>query len=98
VSRVTSAGFITPAVIHRGSPLSIEEALRLLGEFGFHGALDRVEGAVWRIERNRLANEGRGSERRREVDFLAKFVRSDKVDGAYLPEISGNEAAWNWRP
>jgi hypothetical protein len=98
VSRVTSAGFITPAVLHRGRPLSIEEALRLLGEFGFHGALDRVEGAVWRVERNRLANEGRGNERRREVDFLAKFVRSDKVDGAYLPEISGNEAVWNWRP
>jgi hypothetical protein len=98
VARVTSAGFITPAVLHRGRPLSIEEALRLLGEFGFHGALDKVEGAVWRVERNRLANEGRGSERRREVDFLAKFVRPDKVDGVYLPEISGNEALWNWRP
>lgn len=98
VSRVKSAGFITPAVIHRGGPLSIEEALRLLGEFGFHGALDKVEGAVWRVERNRLANEGRGGERRCEVDFLAKFVRRDKVDGVYLPEMSGNEAVWNWRP
>jgi len=98
VDRVRAAAFTTPAVIHRGGPLSIEEALRLLGKFGFHGALDEVEGAVWRVERNRLANEGRGSERRCEVDFLAKFVRRDKVDGVYLPEMSGNEAVWNWRP
>ena len=98
VSRVDSAGFITPAVIHRGGPLSIEKALLLLGEFGFHGALDKVEGAVWRIERNRLLTESRGSERRSEVDFLAKFVRPDKVDGVYLPEMSGSDAVWNWRP
>jgi len=98
MSRVDSAGFITPAVIHRGGPLSIEKALLLLGEFGFHGALDKVEGAVWRIERNRLLAEGCGSERRGEVDFLAKFVRPDKVDGVYLPEMSGSDAVWNWRP
>ena len=98
VSRVDSAGFITPAVIHRGGPLSIEKALVLLGEFGFHGALDKVEGAVWRVERNRPVNEARGSERRSDVDFLAKFVRPDKVDGVYLPEMSGSDAVWNWRP
>jgi hypothetical protein len=32
------------------------------------------------------------------VDFLAKWVRPDKVDGMYLPEISGKEPVWNWRP
>jgi hypothetical protein len=37
-------------------------------------------------------------ERKSEVDFLAKWVRSDKVDGMYLPEISGKEPVWNWRP
>ena len=53
-----------------------------------HGALDPIEGAGkggWRVER-----EGT-------VDFLAKYVRAGKVDGAYLPEISGREV-WNWRP
>ena len=32
------------------------------------------------------------------VDFLAKYVRPEKVDGAYLPEMSGQTAIWNWRP
>ena len=31
-------------------------------------------------------------------DFLGKFVRPDKKDGCYLPEIGGGEAIWNWRP
>jgi len=34
--------------------LSIDEALRRLNVYGFHGALDPVEGAVWRVERNEL--------------------------------------------
>jgi len=32
------------------------------------------------------------------VDFLAKYVRTDKVDGAYLPEITGHQELWNWHP
>ena len=40
----------------------------------------------------------RKGERRRVVDFLVKYVRSEKVDGAYLPEVSGGEPVWNWRP
>jgi hypothetical protein len=51
-----------------------------------HGAIDPVEGAVWRVER-------KGS-----YDFMAKYVRPDKIDGCYLPDISGKEAIWNWRP
>ncbi len=31
------------------------------------------------------------------VKMLAKYVRPDKVDGAYLPEQSGKEPVWNWR-
>lgn len=49
-----------------------------------HGALDPVEGAVWRVERR-----GGG-------DFLAKYVRPDKTDGCYLPEVSGRAAVWIW--
>jgi hypothetical protein len=30
------------------------------------------------------------------VDFLAKYVRPDKIDGCYLPEINGGHAYWNW--
>ena len=45
-----------------------------------HG--EEVEGAVWRVER-----EGR-------VDFLAKYVRPDKIDGKYFPQISGQAEIW----
>ena len=31
-------------------------------------------------------------------DFLAKFVRPDKIDGKYLSEITGCDPYWNWRP
>ncbi len=55
-----------------------------LGTYGFHGALDPVEGVVWRVEH------------RGKVDFLAKFVRPDKVDGLYLEK--GAPIVWNWRP
>lgn len=66
-------------------PLGLESAKGLLGVSG-HGAIDPVEGAVWRVERRGLP------------EFLAKWVRPDKVDGKYLPEFSGGEAVWNWRP
>jgi len=75
---------VLPNTIHQG-PLSIEAAMNLLTVSG-HGAVDPVEGAVWRVERRGV------------FDFLAKFVRPDKIDGLYLPEISGTKAVWNWRP
>lgn len=78
--------FTVPHVLHDGGPCSIERALLLLGDSGFHGALDPPEGAVWRVERHG------------KVDFLAKYVRPDKVDGQYLPDVSGQPAVWNWRP
>lgn len=84
-ARMQEAGFVTPRRIHDGGPISVEAVLAQLEPSG-HGALDPVEGAVWRVER-------RGA-----VDFLAKFVRPDKIDGSYLPEISGGTAIWNWRP
>ncbi|MEW6213097.1 MAG: RNA ligase family protein [Acidobacteriota bacterium] len=98
MSRVSVADFITPTVIHKGSPLSVEEAMSRLGAYGFHGALDPVEGGVWRVERNELIHPGKGSERRRVVDYLIKYVRPDKVDGCFLPDVSGKEAIWNWQP
>ncbi len=98
VSRVAVGEFVTPYLIHSGSPISVEDVLRKLDNYGFHGALDTVEGAVWRVERNELINKRKGGARRMIVDFLAKFVRPDKQDGIYLAEISGNEEVWNWQP
>lgn len=83
--RVTwAAGMETASILYDG-PLgfSIEQALAELGPNGKHGAIDPVEGAVWRVER-----EGR-------VDFLAKFVRHDKQDGVFFPNLSGRPAVWN---
>ena len=85
-SQRVAGAFVIPSLVQARTPLSIERAMELIGPQGRHGAVDRVEGCVWRVER-----QGK-------VDFLAKYVRPDKVDGCYLPEVSGQEAIWNWRP
>jgi ATP-dependent RNA circularization protein (DNA/RNA ligase family) len=78
--------FVVPRVINIGfDPMSIEDALKEIRWSG-HGALDPVEGAVWRVER-----DGK-------VDFLAKYVRHDKKSGCYLERETGKPAVWNWRP
>lgn len=76
--------FSVPPLLSIGGPWSLQAVLNALGEYGSYGARDLAEGAVWRVER------------RGKVDFLAKYVRPDKVDGCYLPEVSGKEAVWNW--
>ncbi|MFO0595003.1 MAG: RNA ligase family protein [Myxococcaceae bacterium] len=80
-----AGGFARPHVVHRGDAISVEAVDAALGAHGFHGALDRVEGAVWRLEK------GDG------VVLRGKFVRPGKTDGALLPENSGQPAVWNWR-
>ncbi|WP_437993806.1 RNA ligase family protein [Sorangium sp. So ce145] len=77
--------FPRPALLHRGGALGISAMLERLGRGG-HGAIEPPEGAVWRVER-----AGR-------VVGMAKYVRGDKIDGALLPENSGHEAVWNWKP
>jgi len=85
VERCSLAELTIPHVISDNGSRSIEDCMVAIGT-SFHGALDPVEGAVWRVER-----EGK-------FDFMAKYLRSDKLDGCYLPEVSGKEAVWNWRP
>jgi hypothetical protein len=87
--------FVLPHTIHVGGPLSIADAMAKLGEFGAHGAIDPIEGAIWRVERNELAHPRHSSERRWIVDFLAKYVRPDKVDGVYLESHTGVPDIWN---
>jgi len=72
-----------PTVLSDGSSIAIDKVMSILGPHGYHDAIDGPEGAVWRVER------------RGKFDFLAKYVRPDKVDGKYLPEISGEPAVWN---
>ncbi len=87
VERCKAVGIVTPRVIHVGGPMCIEEMLAVLEPSG-HGALEEVEGAVWRVERKGI------------VDFLGKYVRPEKVDGKYLNGVGGveREPIYNWRP
>lgn len=80
--RLREVGIVTPHVLHSGEAISIENVLKVL-EPSHHGAIDPVEGAVWRVERKGV------------VDFLGKYVRSDKVDGKYLSDKSGNPPIYN---
>jgi hypothetical protein len=66
-------------VLSDGPPVSVDDALAILGEKGFHGAQEQIEGAVWRVERRGV------------FDFLAKFVRHDKQDGKYLSSVTGKD-------
>lgn len=82
-----TAGIAQPKLLHVGGPISVEDAMRLHG-IGAHGA-EEPEGVVYRVER------------KGEFDFMAKWVRPDKTDGKYLPELSvsiASEPVWNWRP
>lgn len=85
VVKTRCAGFVLPRTLHVGAPLDIAAAVAMLEPSG-HGALDPVEGAVWRVERRGV------------VDFLGKYVRPEKVDGLLLPERNGGVCVWNWRP
>lgn len=82
-TRTVMAGFTIPALLHMGGAFPVEEACHKIKWSG-HGALDPVEGAIWRVER------------RGKVDFLTKFVHHHKQDGNYLPEKNGiGEPIWN---
>ncbi|SRR5258706_1039305 len=75
-----------PEIIHIGGPITVEEAMKKQNNIHGYDPDDGPEGVVYRVER------------KGEFDFMAKFVRPDKVDGKYLPEVSGKEPIWNWRP
>ena len=79
-----------------GDVCSINGVMKELGVYGYYGALDPVEGAVWRVEYKKPT--GVKDQRQMTVLFLTKYVRPDKEDGKYLPDVSGEDAVWNWRP
>lgn len=77
--------FPTPHLLNVGLPMAVDDAMRRVQEKNIHGAIDPIEGVVYRVER------------KGQVDFLAKYVRPDKRDGIYLAEISGQPSVWNWK-
>jgi hypothetical protein len=76
--------FTIPRLIHHGGAFSISAAVKAISISG-HGAIDPVEGAIWRVERSS------------KFDFVCKFVHHFKQDGIYLPETYG-QAVWNMNP
>jgi hypothetical protein len=78
LKRISRFDFQHPRLIHMGQPISIKDVEKVL-DASPHGALEPVEGAVWRVERNG------------DVDFLVKYVRPSKQDGIYLKEDILNE-------
>lgn len=76
--------FCRPMLLHRGGAVSVDEMYCLHQKLSW--PCNEVEGVVYRVER------------KGKVDFLAKWVRPDKVDGKYLSSVSGKPDVWNWRP
>lgn len=83
--RCDSNGLLRAHVISDGPGIKIDEVMKLLGEKGFHGALDGVEGAVWVQETDGAFNS------------IAKFVKADKIDGKYMSGVTGREDVINYR-
>lgn len=79
-----NAGLVAAKVLHDGGPLTLDEARRLLGPYGHHGALEAPEGVVYRVETDGDCN------------FLCKWVDPNKLDGRYLPEFSGAAPIIQW--
>jgi len=75
--------FIIPKLLHIGNnSFSVEQMKEAITTSG-HGAIDEVEGAVWRVER------------KEKVDFLCKYVHHNKQDGKYFAEHTGKGNLWN---
>lgn len=73
VNRVLPRDFVLPNLIHIGQPIAIKHFESVVGN-GNHGATEKIEGGIWRVER------------KQKVDFLIKYVRDGKEDGKYLED------------
>lgn len=78
-----ASGLRSAPVLSDGPPVAVADALAAMGSGQFE-AEGGPEGVVYRVERKGV------------VDFLAKYVRPDKVDGCFLPEIGGCPPHWHW--
>lgn len=79
--RIADHGFTKAQTLSLGEPLAVDTMIKLI-KTSAHGAIDPVEGAIWRVER------------KGKVDFLCKYVHHFKQDGKYFAEVCG-ETVWN---
>jgi len=84
LARLTAQGFTTANLIHEGGAISVEEALRLLGN-GAHGCQSIPEGIVYRYERDGT------------FETAAKFVSNLNVGGDFMDDGNAYNTWINWR-
>ena len=85
--RLALVGLTHVPILSEGPPVPVEKALNLLSTSGHYGAINGAEGVVYRVER-----QGK-------VDFLAKYVRQEKIPGEFLSGVNNNtKDTWNWLP
>lgn len=84
VEQANACGLEPAPLLSDGPAVDIPTIMDMLKSGGRFGASDGVEGAVWRCER-------RGT-----FEFLAKYVRPDKIDGKYLPGVVDTPPIWLW--
>lgn len=82
ITRVLPLKFSIPRLIHLGGAFALKKSIEAIKTSG-HGAIDQVEGVVYRMER------------KDKVDFLCKYVRPEKTDGIYL---KNPKPVWNLEP
>jgi ATP-dependent RNA circularization protein (DNA/RNA ligase family) len=71
--RIKDNGFLVPRLIHMGEAYPIEKAIEDIKISGY-GAIDEVEGVIYRVERKGV------------VDFITKYVKHHKQDGKYMEQ------------
>lgn len=85
LKRTAKFDFVLPKLLHIGQPLSLKKAKSMIKNESGHGAIDPIEGVVYRCERHDR------------VDFLCKYVRPEKIDGYYL-DSQWDKLTWNLTP
>lgn len=75
-NRCASHDIIQAKLLHKGEAISIDDTMNILGNHGFHGCLDKPEGAVWRYEESG------------KLLIMAKYVREHKIDGIFMDDES----------
>lgn len=75
--------FAMPHTLHDGRHVTVVDAMTI--HESRRWPCEETEGVVYRVER------------RGKVDFLAKWVKPDKIDGRYLESVTGNPPVWNWK-
>jgi hypothetical protein len=82
VLRCMKYDFVSAALLHEGTPISVNDALDVLGNSGLHGCQSPPEGVVYRYERDGT------------FEMSAKYVSNLNVGGDFMDD----ESAYNeWR-